>query len=215
AFDGGVFDFGDAGELVEERALLFGEFGWDDDAHVDVEVAFAAVRIGQALPFAAEKSAGLRAFGNGERVFAIDGGHFDFRAESSLRDADGDVAIEVGAAAFEERMLFDFEEDVEVAGDAAVGSGFAFAGDAQAHAAIHARGNGNFDGVGAFDAALSAAIGAGFLDDLSRAVAIGASARDGEESLLIVHLAAPFAGFARGHGGAGLGAGAVAGGAIF
>jgi hypothetical protein len=216
AFDGAVFDFDDAVQLLEERLLFSRELGRNDDAHVDVEVAFAAVGIGQAFAFAAEKSAGLRAFGNGELfVFAADGGNENFGAESGLRNGDGDVAIEIGAAALEVGMVLHFEENVEVAGNAAVGSLLTFAGDAEAHAVVDAGRNGNFDGAGVFDAALAAAFGAALLDDFAGAVAVRASARNGEESLLIMHLATPFAMLADFHARAGLCAGAVAGRAIF
>src|SRR5580658_9716984 len=112
-------------------------------------------------------------------------------------------------------MLFDFENDVEIAGRAIVGGGFAFAGDTQARAGIDARWNAQLDRFFAFDAALASAIGAAFFDDLSGALACGAGARDGEETLLVGELAATAAGLAGDDAGALLRAGAVAGFAIF
>ncbi len=64
-------------------------------------------------------------------------------------------------------------------------------------------------------AALSVAIGAAFLDDLAGALASGASAIDGEETLLIDNLAAAAAGLASSHTGSLLRTGSVARFAIF
>ncbi len=72
-----------------------------------------------------------------------------------------------------------------------------------------------FDGALAFDAALAFAFEAAFFNDLSGALARRASAIDGEETLLIDHLAASAAGLAGDDAGALLRARAVAGFAIF
>lgn len=47
--DGLVFDFDDAMQLLEEGFLLLGQFWRNGEADVHVEVAFAAVGIGQAF----------------------------------------------------------------------------------------------------------------------------------------------------------------------
>ncbi len=108
-------------------------------------------------------------------------------------------------------MLFDFEENVEVARGAAVRSRLALVRHAQARAGIDSRRDVHFMGAIALDAALAAARLASFLDDLSGAAASGTSARNGEKSLLVAHLPAAAAGATGGHATSGLGAGAVAG----
>ncbi len=89
-------------------------------------------------------------------------------------------------------------------------AGFAFALDAQARSGIHAGWNTQVDGSFLLDASLPAALGAALLDDLARALAGGASAGDGEKSLLIGELAAPGASLARDDAGSRLCAGAIA-----
>src|SRR5579863_5112244 len=94
-------------------------------------------------------------------------------------------------------MGLDVQHHVEVAGGAVVAAGFAFSGNAQPRIRIHARGNAQINRARALDAALSAALGAAFANNLSRAAAIRASARNGEKSLLVVNLPAAATGDAR------------------
>ena len=112
-------------------------------------------------------------------------------------------------------MLFDFEDDVEIACRTVVRAGLAFAGDAQARSGVDSRRNAELDGLLAFEAALSAAFRATLADDLSRALASGAGSRNGEESLLVGQLAAAGAGLASNDASALLRARAVAGFAEF
>src|SRR5262249_42638905 len=114
-----------------------------------------------------------------------------------------------------EGMLLHVEDNVEIAWRAAIGAGFAFAGDAEARAGVHAGRNAQFDDFFALDAALPAAIGAALFDDLASALASGASAGAGEESLLIRERAAAAAGLAGNDASSLFCAGAVAGFAVF
>src|SRR5947208_6921925 len=91
-------------------------------------------------------------------------------------------------------MLLDFEHHIEVAAGTAVWPRLTFAGNAKARACIHAGRNAQLDGFLALHAPLAAAFHAAFFDDLARALASWASARDGEESLRITHLPTPAAG---------------------
>src|SRR5437016_14076337 len=99
-------------------------------------------------------------------------------------------------------MLLDFKYDVEVAFRAAVGAGFALAGNTQARAGIDAWWNAQFNGFLALDAALSVALVAVLLHDLACALARRALPGDGIDSLLIVLLASPAAGVTGYHAGA-------------
>src|SRR5216110_2275498 len=88
-------------------------------------------------------------------------------------------------------MLLDFEHHIEVAAGTAVWPRLTFAGNAKARARVHAGRNAQLDGFLALHAPLAAAFRAAFFDDLARALAGGASARDGEESLRITYLPTP------------------------
>src|SRR6185437_1841303 len=167
--------------------------------HIDVEIAFAAVGIGQAFALFAKEGARLGALGNGKSLISVESGNANLRAERRLRHGDGNIAVEVRAAPFEKRMLLYFDEGVQIPGGAAIRAGFAFAGNAQAHAAIDARGNRDFDGARTLDAPLTAALHATFANHLSGSAARGARPRYGEKSLLIVQLPVPLARPARLH----------------
>jgi len=116
---------------------------------------------------------------------------------------------------FEERVFFDFEDDIEIASWATVGAGLTFAGDTKTRAGVDAGGNAEFNCFFTLDATLAAAIGATLADNLASALARRACARDGEKSLLIGDLAATTAGLAAYDASSLFCAGAVAGFAIF
>src|SRR5580700_473845 len=107
-------------------------------------------------------------------------------------------------------MFLDLQDHVEIARRSAVRSGFAFASDAQARAGVHAGRNAQLDGFFALHTALTVAIGAPLTNNLSRALACRARARDGKETLLIGQLAAAAASLAGDNAGAFFCAGPVA-----
>src|ERR1700758_4671891 len=90
-------------------------------------------------------------------------------------------------------MLFNFQHHIEVAAGTAVWPRLALAGNAEPRACVHARRNAQLDGFLALHAPLSAAFKAAFFNDLARALAGRARARDGEEALRVGHLPAPAA----------------------
>src|SRR5260370_12294846 len=87
-------------------------------------------------------------------------------------------------------MVFNVDQEVQIASRHAVRSGLACAGDPQPRSGIHARRNPQLDGLFALEASLAAALLATLSDNLSRALARWARARNGKESLLIGQLAA-------------------------
>src|SRR5882672_12691311 len=104
--------------------------------------------------------------------------------------------MKIVAFAFEEGMLFDVKNNVQVAGRPAKGAGFTESGEANASAVLDPRGNFGFDRPFTHQASLALALRTGISDDTARPLARGASAGDAEESLLIAHLAAAIAGTA-------------------
>jgi hypothetical protein len=195
--------------------LLAREFCWRKNADVIIEVPLAATAwVGETFAFDPEDGAALCAFGDFKSFFAVEARDLEFGAKSSLRDAQRDRAVEISPAALKEGMFLNVQDDVEIAWRAAVGSGFAFASDAEARAGVHAGRNAKFDGLFALNAALTVAIGATFANNLSRALASGACARDGKETLLIGELAAATAGLAGDNAGTFFCAGSVASSAV-
>ena len=67
--------------------------------------------------------------------------HVDLGAERRLREADRHLADDVVAVAGEERVLAHVQDDVEVAGGAAVAPRFALAAQLQARAGVDAGGD--------------------------------------------------------------------------
>src|SRR5207245_2791380 len=88
-------------------------------------------------------------------------------------------------------------------------------GNAQPRSGVHSRRNAQLNCFFAFEASLASALRAALLHNLSRALACGACARDGEKSLLVRQLTAATAGLAGLNAGALLRAGAVARFAVF
>src|SRR5690349_1585428 len=87
-------------------------------------------------------------------------------------------------------MLFDLKHHIEVAAGTAVWPRLALAGNTEPRPRVHARRNAQLDGFLALHASLSTAFKAALLNDLARALAGRARARDGEESLRVSHLPA-------------------------
>src|SRR5580704_6352019 len=198
-----VLHFYRSAELFEEPALLAREFCWRENADVIIEVALAATAgVGETFAFQAKDGAALCAFGDFKSFFAVEPRDLELRAKSGLRDAQRDGAVQISPAALKEGMFLDLEDHVEIAWRAAVRSGFAFAGDAQARAGVHAGRNAQLDGFFALGAPLTVAIGATLANNLSRALACRARARDGKKTLLIGELAAAAAGLAGADAGA-------------
>ena len=107
-------------------------------------------------------------------------------------------------------MILHVDDDVEVAGRAAAGSGLALAVEAEALAARDAGRDANGELALPGHVAVAAALRARLGDDAPLAAALAAGLRDGEEALLVADLPAPAALRAHGGGGPGRGARALA-----
>jgi hypothetical protein len=99
---------------------------------------------------------------------AVSGGNLDLRgtverrdldlaAEGREREADRHLAVEVVAVALEDAVLGEVDDDVEVAGRAAVDAGFAFAREADAIALVDAGGDLHRERLVLLDASRAAA----------------------------------------------------------
>jgi hypothetical protein len=87
-------------------------------------------------------------------------------------------------------MFLNVENHIQIARRATIGRRLAFAGDAEARAGVHPGRNTQVDRFFALYAALTVAVRAAFAHDFPRALARGACARNGEETLLVGKLAA-------------------------
>src|SRR5687767_802626 len=152
----------------------------------------------------------LRAGGNLEAIGAAENGHVELRAEGQLRERRRQIGEQVGAVAREDGVLADADEDVEIAGRAAVDAARALSGETQLHAVVDARRDlhGQHP-LGAF-APLAAADLARALVQLPFAATAGTRPGHGEKAVAHAHLAASLTRLARGFARAGLGGGAGA-----
>src|SRR5205085_1066947 len=141
----------------------------------DVEVAApTAAERGHAVAFQAEDRAGLCARRDFQILLSFERRHTHLRAERGLREGDGDRGVEVVSLPLEDFVLFDVDDDVEVARGASLRPRLALARETQARASLHARRYLHLHLLLAFDAARAAARLAGRADDLPRAAATAA-----------------------------------------
>ena len=154
-----------------------------------------------AAAFEAKHRAVLGAGRDFDRDGRVQGGHFHLGAEGGLGEADGHFAKEVVAVALKNLMGLDMQNDVQIAGRAALDSRLAVAGGTEADAGVHAGGDFDGDLGGAFAAAAAAAGAARLVNNTSAPAAARAGLGDAEDAAGSDDLAAAVA------GGAGLGGG--------
>src|SRR5476649_1399172 len=203
---------GQAFEVAQHVLLLLGQL----DRRLDGDVAEQIARVAgthalDALALQAEGLARLRALGYRERHLAGQRRHFDFTTQGRLAERDRHFAMQVVAFALEHGVRLDVDFHIQIARRAAIGTRFAVAGRADAHAVVDADRDLHFQRLVALDATGAAARCARIGDDLAGAVAFRAGLLDAEEALLHAHLAVAAASRAGARRGARLGAGAVAG----
>src|ERR1700743_1231754 len=142
--------------------------------------------------------------------------HLDRAAVDRLGDRDRHGYLEVAVVEpAEDRGRGHFRGHVEIAVGTAARARLAFAGEPDAGAVFDPGGDVDFVALALLGRAGALAGGAGGLDDLAAAAALGARLGDREEALVLRVDAAAFAARAGDRRGAGRGAGAVAGLAAF
>src|SRR5882672_6082698 len=104
--------------------------------------------------------------------------------------------MQIVALPFEESMLFNMEDNVEVTGRSAEGAGFAESRKADARAVFYTCGNFGFDRALAQQSALAFALRTRIGDHASGTLTCGTGAGDAEKPLLITNLTAAIAGAA-------------------
>src|SRR5271155_5875513 len=199
AFGGFVLRFQNLAQLFHDAFLLARQLRRNIHAHIDVQIAFSAVRIRQTLALLAENLPRLRALRNFQILFGAQSWHANFCAKRRLRKGNRNGAEKIRVAPLKVRMLFDLKEDVKVASRPAIGPGPPFPRQSQPRFGIHSSRNRDFQNFLALDSSLPAALRTSLANSLPRPLASWASSRDREKSLLIVKLPAPSASLARRH----------------
>ncbi len=117
ALGGGALADG-AVELTQQILLGGSQLGGGLHHHVEVMVApeLGVIHLGDALAAQDEFPAGLGALGDGVGHLAVQGGHFDLRAQGRLGKGDGDLAVYVKVPPPEELVGPDMDLGQQVAG---------------------------------------------------------------------------------------------------
>ena len=116
-----VVGFHGGTQLFQQATLFPCEAGGGYNIHVNVQIPSAStVDVWDSLPANTEAAAGLGAFRDVQTLLAFHRRHLDLRAQGGLGKADGDPAKQIMILAFEERMLLDVQNDIEVAGMASL-----------------------------------------------------------------------------------------------
>src|SRR5712692_2860550 len=122
-------------------------------------------------------------------MFSLQRRNHNLRAERSLRKRDRNHALQVVALALKEGVLFDVQDNVQIAGRPAERARFAQARETNSRAVLHSRGHLGFDHARPQHAAFAFALRAGIRDYAARPLAGWAGSSDAEEAMLIPHLA--------------------------
>src|SRR5215470_9801616 len=124
-----VESFFNIGELFEQPLLLAGQSSRRDDRSDHKQIAASvALQRDDAFAFETEDGTGLCAFRDGQRLFAVERGNTDLRAQGGLSEGDGNVDVEIIALTFEDVVFFDVDHHIEIAGRPGALASLALAG---------------------------------------------------------------------------------------
>ena len=143
---------------------------------------------GNAFPAKTENLSRLGSLGNCKNLFAVQGGHIDLVAQGRLNKGDGHLTDDVGVVAPEKVVRRHMDENVEIAGGAAVSAGLAFTGQPQPGAVVHPGRNFDGDFFGNLDQPVAPALSAGMGNGLAASLAIRTGCANGEKTLAAAHL---------------------------
>src|SRR6267143_909687 len=118
-------------QLLVELLLTLGERSGQHDAEIGVEVARAAVRLGQPLAAEPQLLAARRAGRNFQRDAAFERGDLDLRAQCGLPRRDRHFQMQIVAGHPEQRVRAQHDVQVQVARRTAIGPRPALAGEPQ------------------------------------------------------------------------------------
>src|SRR5229473_1668535 len=180
---------------TEQLALLAGQLlrHLDGDAHVLV-AALVAVQAGDPLALEPEHLPALRSRGDLHLHLAVERRDADLGPQRGLREADRDLADDLGILADEDGVLLHVDHDVQVARRAAPLAGLALARQLEARAGVDARRHLHAEHALVLDLARALARLARVGDHLAGPLAMAARPRDLEEPLREPQLARAVAG---------------------
>jgi hypothetical protein len=181
-------------QFGQQFALAFSQFRGGLYSHLNEKIAFAVpIEHRHAFVPDAKRGSRLRALRDFQLVFSLQRRNYNLRAQGGLRERNRNHAVQVVALALKEGVLFDVQDNIQVAGWPAERARFAQTGETNSRAVLHSRRHLSLDHTLAQQAAFTFALRAWIGDYATRALASWAGSSDAEEALLIPHLAAPIA----------------------
>src|SRR5208337_1942423 len=198
-------------QRFEHSSLLPREAGRGNhiDRHVQIPLP-PPVHAGHSRASQAEHRSILSSLGDSKPFLAPEGGDFDLRAKSRLRDGDGNGVIKVVALAVKIGMLTDSQNNIKIAVRAPPAAGFTFSAHTQPRPLFNACWDLEPQDFLLLNLSLAPAIRASLAHHLPHSLALWAGARNGEKALLMSNLASPTARLTGARFGAFLRPGAVA-----
>ena len=184
-------------QFLQQFSLPLVQFAGSLDTKFDEQVAFAmTVQHRHTFAANAHSSARLHSLGDFQSMLAFEGGDANLGPERGLAERNWNHAVQIGAFALKERVLFDVQDHIKITRRPTESSGFTQASETDAGAVFHTRGNLGLDRSVPQNPPLSLALGARIGDDAANALTGGTRAGHTEESLLVAHLSASRAGAA-------------------
>ena len=178
-----------AGKLTEEFFLLFGEVGGRENLKNDGHVASAMpAKAGDTLGLQRLLVVGLRPFGDGDGLCAMDGWDIDLVPQGCLHHGDRQGVIDIFAISFKDFVRIDLEKDIQITGMAAFSAALAFALQTHPRTSINTCRYLERHLFLFVHQALAATILAGIGDDFTRSLALRAGGAESKESLGAHHL---------------------------
>ena len=116
-------------EFCQQFFLLGSEVGgsFDDGSYMQI-TAFRSTDLGHPFISKTEDFVGLGAGGDFQTCLAFESWHLDFTAESSLGETDRYFAKKICSFSFEDRVILNSKDNVEIPVRASIGSMLSFSG---------------------------------------------------------------------------------------
>jgi len=181
------------GKFYEQLFLLCRQFGGNlYFDRIQLIARAAALETGDAESFESKDFVMLRPRRDFENRVAFERGNFDFSPKDGGDEADGYIAHDVIALPLEDRVGFDGNGDVQIAGRAGIGAMLSFIGESEPHSCFNSGRNMNGNRSFFVDTLSAFAGRTRIRDDLSGPFALSTGATDTEKSLLEAELPSTF-----------------------
>ena len=181
-------------ELLEQFLLLLGQIRGDGhDCFDEMVAASVSPQVGDALPLQPEGPSRLGSPRYLKLLRARQRRHLHRSPQGRLQECDGNAAVDVIPVSFKYLMIFNLEEDVQIAARTAVFASFPFTPQTETGPCLHPGRYLELNGLFHCDLSSSGTFRAGGRDHASLPPALGTGRTDAEEAAGLRHLTPPLA----------------------